>query len=234
MGGRGMTRNLLATTVTLAILTAGAIIGLEAVGLLFQGEATVPIVASMQTDEDRERREEALLKQRQEDEPTLAAARAEQEFRRREADQQEAALKQPQEEERKLADAHRWAEQYRQRREAEQQQAALKQPQEERNSAEAPRQAEPQPPRQEADERKLAGTLTAPASQRLAEKRADQASPPTESGDAGVKRAAHHRYPRVDRRNFASTQNVVCPWLGWLARPTAPAAGRTKTKRGAT
>jgi hypothetical protein len=108
-----MIRRLLATAATSAILLAGAIIALEAVGLLFRKGTPEPVIANVHIRPVPEESAPALLWKRQ-DELELARLR-------REAEQQASAA----DEERALADALRWADAYRRKRESELKVAAL-------------------------------------------------------------------------------------------------------------
>src|SRR5262245_747877 len=128
-----MIRKLMATTASSAILLLGAVVGLEAVGLIFRGSPPQPRIASIQTGlDDPEALAAALLWRQQEQDMAEARRKAEEELRRFEAGRQDAAG-QAREEEGRLADALRWAERYRQRqaevRLAQARVAALHQPQ---------------------------------------------------------------------------------------------------------
>jgi hypothetical protein len=94
-----MIRRLLATVGIAAVLVAGAIVALEAVGLLFRKGAPAPVIAEVHLGEVPEETAPARL-WKQLDEQELAKARAEEERRRQEAERHEAA-RQAEEAERK-------------------------------------------------------------------------------------------------------------------------------------
>src|SRR5262245_20364565 len=116
-----MIRPWMGATVMLAVLTFGATVGLEAVGLLFQSGTPEPGSGNIQPRDHPE-----VMPPQAHQEPILAEkpGDTEEELRPHETDHQEAAG-QAQDEERKTADAHRWAERY--RRKTQQRLAALEQ-----------------------------------------------------------------------------------------------------------
>lgn len=203
----------MATTASSALLLVGAIVGLEALGLIFRGSPPQPRIASIQTGlEDPEALAAALLWQRQEEGQAEAWRKAEEELRRFEAAGQDAAG-QAEAEKRRLADALRWAERYRQRQAevhlAQARVAALGRPQAMVKPPEAAAPAQPQlPPKQAAPQQ--------PGEVKLAAAAGEPALPPQ----------AQHRpsgRPAWTRRTDAHRAGRSgCPFLRWLQAVVAP------------
>jgi len=244
-----MIRGLLATTATLSILTVSAVVGLEAVGVLFQGGQLEPTIASVQMRDDPEARVAALLLLRQE-EGDLAQLHRQAEQERREAERQEAGS-QAQDEERKAADAHRWAERYRRRHEPEQQLAALTPKREVASLTDA--QTERKPPQYKTPEPKLAGPQPHLAIESLGGGVADATRSPARSqpevcAAICLTKSTDQRPPAAPRLSVRPDRaksnrataggNPACPLLGWLqaamAQPAPAAAPRTAARRRAT
>jgi hypothetical protein len=199
-----MIRRLLATAATSAILLAGAIIALEAVGLLFRRGTPEPVIANVHIQPVPEETAPALLWKRQ-DELKLARLRAEEE-RIREADRQASEA----DEARALADALRWAEDYRRKREAGQKVAALGP----LPVVDPPLPVEPGPEPKQARDPKITAAVAGPERSRPMVDRLSARSDRARSGRRGARRAS----------------GIGCPLLGWLQTVMAPPAPR----RGAT
>jgi len=193
-----MIRRLLATAATSAILLAGAIIALEAVGLLFRRGTPEPVIANVHIRPVPEESAPALLWKRQ-DELELARLRREEEGRH-EAERSEA------DEERALADALRWAEAYRRKRETELKVAALGPP----PMFDSSRQVDVQPAPPQDRDLKLTATLAGPE----------------RNTHAVLRPSARPDRARSVRRGFRRANGIGCPFLGWLAAVMAPPAPR--------
>lgn len=196
-----MIRRLLATAATSAILLAGAIIALEAVGLLFRRGAPEPVIANVHIWEVPEQSAPALLWKRQ-DELELARLRREEEERRREAERQASEV----DEERGLADALRWAEAYRRKRETKLKVAALGPP----PMLDSPWQVDVQPAPPQARDLKITATVAEP------ERDTPTVPPPSARPDRA----------KSVRRDSSRANGIGCPFLGWLAAVMAPPAPR--------
>jgi hypothetical protein len=200
-----MIRKLMATIASSAILLLGALVGLEALGLIFRVDPPQLRIASIRTGlDDPEALAAALLWQQQEADSAEARRKAEDELRRFEAARQDPAG-QAREEERRLADALRWAERYRQRqaevRLTPARVAALHQPQAVAKPPEAAEPAgQPQPPPQPIRDVKLVA-----ATEPLAPPRAAARPSSARPGPAGAHRARAGR-----------AAGPGCPLLGWL------------------
>jgi hypothetical protein len=199
-----MMRKLMTTTASLTLLLGGAVVALEAVGLIFRAGPPQPRIASIQTGlDDPETHAAALLWQRQEE--AEARRRADQDRRQFEAEWQ-AAVARAAEEEKWFTDAVAWAERYRRRREAQRRVAAL-----DRREAATPAEAagKPQPPPlREARDLEVAAA----------------AAEPGPAPGAGRLRGRSHR------KDAGRAAPRGCPFLAWLQAVVAPPASR----RGAT
>jgi hypothetical protein len=196
-----MIRRLLATAATSAILVAGAMVALEAVGLLFQKATPEPVIANVHVREVPEETAPARLWKRQE-ELELARLKAEAE-RRQEAERQEASRQaEDEDEERKLADALRWAEEYRLEHEGRQKVAALGPP----PVVDAPVAVEPQPVPPQTHDSKLTPAVAEP----------ERDTPTTRRPSATPNRAGSMR------RGSSRPTSAGCPLLGWLQAVVAP------------
>jgi hypothetical protein len=205
-------RKLMTTVATWALVLVGALVALEAAGLIFRAGAPQPRIASVQTAlDDPEVRAAALMWQQREE--AEARRRAEADRRHFEAERAKAAAEAA-EERKGFADALAWAEAYRNRREAGRHVAALGQPQLAATAAEASPSPQPQPappPARDAD-LKLAAVAAEPAPR--------TAGRPLARPDRAAPRRRH--LPRAARTR--------CPFLGWLEAvmpPPAPRRGPT-------
>ena len=230
-----MIKQWVAAAVTLAVLTFGAVIALEAVGLLFQPGAPEPKVGSLQP---RDVPEAKLQQQHEEGSLAQPPGHAERERQGREAEHLEAA-KQALDEERKTADAHRWAERY--RREAEQPLAVLGDKVRLAERATETGQVEHTGPPYSIKEAALVGALGEPGSGRLDAGHGDdtkqpakgcmtpcQVKAPEAKGGVRLVRLPFVRPGQVKRSGAGAADrgSVACPLLGWLqgvmARPAPP------------
>lgn len=231
-----MIPRLLATAVALTILTVGAIIGLEAVGVLFQKGVQEPAIASMLSPHSPEDLAADGVTPPQEDEG-LAELLLQAEFHRREAEREEAA-RQAADEDRKLADALRWAERYRARHGPGQQVAVLVVPLE---AATAPSGlAGPnkgKPPEPEAVAPSLPEAVAEPASvdkQRQADLKLAKSEAEDRARPIGPQGRPRPARTRAHRAGVGHDGGFRCPFLAWLQEvlaPPAASAARLPTPR---
>jgi hypothetical protein len=196
-------RKLMASIASLTLLLLGAVVALEALGLIFRAGPPQPKIASIQIgQDDPEAMAADLLWQRQEE--AEGRRRSDQDRHQFEAARQAEAARTV-EEEKGLADALAWAERYRRRREVERRVAGLGRPQAAAEPAESAGKPQPQHQLQDPHGLKIAAAAEPAPASRSAERSL-----------AGPQRA------RSRRRHIRRVAHSRCPFLGWLHTVMAP------------